>query len=79
MGEALGIAGYVGVGLLGMEVGGSFLRNVLPLGQTGSVLSSGTILLLNLCSGLAVAGGFVIAIYSFLQQTLEMRIRGEHE
>ena len=77
LGEALGIAGFVGVGFLGMARGGIFLRNVLPLGEAGSLLSSGTILLLNICSGLAVGGGFVVAIYSFLQQTLEMRIRKE--
>lgn len=76
-GEALGIAGFVGFGFLGLVVGGVFLRNVLPLGQTGSVLSSGTILGLNLCSALAVAGGFVSATFAFLEQTLEMRMQGE--
>jgi multicomponent Na+:H+ antiporter subunit B len=75
--EALGIVGFVGVGLLGLIIGGCFLRNVLPLGTTASVLSSGTILALNICSALAVCGGFVVAIHAFLQQTLEMRMHGE--
>jgi len=75
--EALGIAGFVGVGFLGLVMGGAFLRNVLPLGKTGSVLSSGTILALNICSALAVSGGFVVAVYSFLEQTLEVSMRSE--
>ena len=74
--EALGIAGFVGVGFLGLAMQGTFLRNVFPLGQTGGVLSSGMIFALNICSALAVSGGFVSAIYSFLEQTLETQLRG---
>ena len=76
LGEATGIASFVALGLAGLILGGAFLRNILPLGKAGSVLSSGTILALNLCSGLAVAGGFVTATYAFLEQTLEMRMQG---
>lgn len=77
IGEAAGIAAFVAVGFLGMALGGVFLRNVLPLGKTGSVLSSGTILALNICSAMAVAGGFVSAIFAFLEQTLDTRLRGD--
>jgi len=77
--EAGGIAGYVGFGLVGLVIGGAFLRNVLPLGETGSVLSSGMIFGLNICSALAVAGGFVSVMYAFLEQTLEMRMGGKGE
>ncbi len=76
-GEALGIGAFAGVGFLGLFIANAFLRNVWPLGTTGSVISSGTILALNLCSALAVSGGFVSAIYSFLEQTLEMRMEGD--
>lgn len=76
-GEASGIVGFVAIGFLGLIVGGTFLRNVLPLGETGNVISSGTILLLNFCSALAVAGGFVSAVYAFLEQTVEMRMEKE--
>jgi multicomponent Na+:H+ antiporter subunit B len=79
IGEAAGIAGYVGFGFLGLVLGGVFLRNVLPLGETGGVLSSGMIFGLNICSALAVAGGFVSVIYAFLEQTLEMRMGGKGE
>ena len=77
--EAAGITGFVGFGFLGLVAGGVFLRNVLPLGETGNVLSSGMILGLNICSALAVAGGLVSMIYAFLEQTLEMRMGGKGE
>lgn len=73
--EAAGIFGYIMVGLLGLLVGRAFLQNVLPLGQTGSIISGGTILLLNIATGIAVAGGFVELIYVFLEQTLEIKLR----
>lgn len=53
----------------------SFLRNVFPLGTTGTVNSGGLIPLLNLTTGLAVASGFVLLLQSFLEQTLELRLR----
>lgn len=77
--EATGIAGFVGFGFLGLVIGGAFLRNVLPLGETGSVLSSGMIFGLNICSALAVSGGFVSVTYAFLEQTVEMRMGGKSE
>ncbi len=72
--EALGAAGYALVGLLGIIASGAFLTNVLPLGEVGSVVSGGTIPLINLFTGLEVAAGFVLLLYAFLQSTLE---RGE--
>ncbi|MER6876519.1 MnhB domain-containing protein, partial [Amycolatopsis sp. NPDC000673] len=42
--EAAATGLYVVTGLMGLAVGGSFLSNVLPLGQFGSLLSSGTVL-----------------------------------
>ena len=77
MGEAAGIFAFVVIGLLGLMVGQEFLRNVLPLGETGTIFSGGTVPLLNLATGLAVAGGFISAIYSFLEQTIEMRMEGD--
>jgi len=73
--EGAGIFGFVLVGLLGLFVGGAFLQNLLPLGQTGSVISAGTVALLNIATGLAVSGGFVQLIYVFLEQTLEVKLR----
>lgn len=77
--EAAGIAGFIATGLLGMAAGISFLQNVLPLGKTGDFFSAGTLMPLNICTGMAVAGGFVSLIYSFLEQTIEMRMQGDKQ
>jgi multicomponent Na+:H+ antiporter subunit B len=75
--EAAGAAGYVAVGLLGVAAGAAFLANVLPLGEPGMLLSAGTIPVINLAVGLEVAGGFVLLLSEFLEQTLVIRRPGE--
>ncbi|HET6750745.1 MAG TPA: MnhB domain-containing protein [Actinomycetes bacterium] len=75
--ESSGAGGYVAVGLLGLAAGAAFLENVLPLGQPGALLSAGTIPLLNLAVGLEVAGGLVLLLSEFLEQTLVVRRPGE--
>jgi multicomponent Na+:H+ antiporter subunit B len=74
--ESTGAGGYVVIGLLGLVVGTSFLDNFLPLGQPGALLSSGTILPINLAVGLEVAGGFVLLLSEFLEQTLVVHQMG---
>jgi multicomponent Na+:H+ antiporter subunit B len=74
--EALGLGGFLCLGLPGMITGGSYLRNVLALGTTGDVFSGGMIPLINVCTGAAVGSGLVMVIYSFLEHTLEVRLRG---
>ena len=74
--EAAGAGGYLLIGFLGMIVGTHYLQNVFPLGKTGEVNSSGTILAISLATGLEVAAGFVLLLYSFLEQTLELRLKG---
>jgi multicomponent Na+:H+ antiporter subunit B len=75
LGEGTGAAGYVGVGLVGLGASVAFMKNFLPLGRAGDLLSSGTILVLNFAVGLAVAAGFVLLLTEFLEQTLEVRRR----
>lgn len=75
--EGAGIFAYVAIGLLGLALGGTFLQNVVPLGTTGKLFSSGTIFLLSLATGLAVASGFVHLLHAFLEQTLEMRSKAQ--
>jgi multicomponent Na+:H+ antiporter subunit B len=75
--ESSGAGGYVAVGLLGLAAGAAFLQNVLPLGQPGALFSAGTILPLNLAVGLEVAGGLVLLLSEFLEQTLVVRRPGE--
>ncbi|MGI9103207.1 MAG: MnhB domain-containing protein [Terriglobales bacterium] len=75
--EAVGAFGYVLIGLLGMAAGAAFLQNVLPLGQTGAIHSSGTIIVISISVGLEVAAGFVLLLHAFLEQTLEIRLGGQ--
>jgi multicomponent Na+:H+ antiporter subunit B len=74
---ATGTAGFVAVGLLGLAAGAAFLQNVLPLGQPGTLPSAGTIPLINLAVAVEVAGGFVLLLSEFLEQTLVLRRPGE--
>ena len=77
VGEAIGAGAYLAIGLAGLILGGSYLRNVAALGTTGTIHSGGTIALINLATGLEVAAGFVLLLYAFLEQSLEIRLRGQ--
>jgi multicomponent Na+:H+ antiporter subunit B len=77
LGECIGAAGFVLVGLAGLVAGAEFLRNVLPLGKPEQITSGGTIELLNLSVGLEIAGGFVVLISVFIEEALERRLRRE--
>ncbi|HET9596338.1 MAG TPA: MnhB domain-containing protein [Anaeromyxobacteraceae bacterium] len=71
--EGAGAAAFVGLGVAGLAAGGAFLQNVLPLGEPGDVLSSGTILAANLAVALEVAAGFVLLLSVFLEEALQRR------
>jgi multicomponent Na+:H+ antiporter subunit B len=73
--EAVGAAGYVLLGLVGLVAGATFLENVLPLGQVGALVSAGIVPLINVTVGLEVAAGFVLLLSAFLEQTLVLRER----
>ena len=77
LGEAGGALAFAAIGFAGWVIGQAFLQNILPLGQTGTIHSSGTILLISLATGLEVAGGFVLLLHAFLEQTLELRLGGK--
>ena len=71
--ESVGVGGYAAIGFVGLLTGQAFLTNVLPLGTTGQLNSSGTIVLINLVVGVAVAGGISLILAEFLEQTLRVR------
>jgi multicomponent Na+:H+ antiporter subunit B len=78
--EAVGVGGYVLIGLAGLVFGAAFLDNVVPLGPADPTLySGGTIPLINLATGLAVSGGFVLLLIAFLEETLELRLKGKNK
>ncbi len=74
--EAIGAAGFVGIGLLGLAAGSTFLDNVLPKGRVGMVFSAGTVPLINVSVGLEVAAGLVLLITNFLHQAIVLRRPG---
>ncbi len=67
--EAAGAGAYALIGLATLAATGAFLANALPLGQTGNLLSGGTIFLVNLAVGLEVSGGFILMFSEFLKET----------
>jgi multicomponent Na+:H+ antiporter subunit B len=71
--EAVGAGGYAVTGLISIAFGSAYLTNFIPLGQTGDVLSSGTIFLISVLTGLEVAGGLVVLMIAFFRQTLVYR------
>lgn len=66
--EALGVGAFAALAVGTVLTGHPALTNVLPLGKTGALLSSGTILFLNVAVGLAVAAGFSLIVLDFLRE-----------
>jgi multicomponent Na+:H+ antiporter subunit B len=67
--EAIGALVFVIAGFGPMIAGAHFLENTLPLGQPRALLSGGLILVENAGTALAVAGGFVLLLLEFLEET----------
>jgi multicomponent Na+:H+ antiporter subunit B len=69
MAEAAGALIFVFAGFGPMMAGAKFLENTLPLGQSRALISGGLILVANAGTALAVAGGFVLLLLEFLEET----------
>ena len=66
--EAAGVAVFPVLGFAGIVGAGSFLANVLPYGSFGQLLSSGSVLLLDVAVGIAVAAGGIVLLTHFFEQ-----------
>ncbi|HET9183912.1 MAG TPA: MnhB domain-containing protein [Candidatus Angelobacter sp.] len=77
--EAIGAGGYAVVGLVSVALGYQYLTNFIPLGETGDVLSSGTILLISFLTGIEVAAGIVVLMISFFRQAFVYRKDGAED
>lgn len=77
MGEVLGAAAFVVIGLLGLLGGGAFLRNLLPTGTLGNLFSGGSVALLNGAVGLEVACGMTVLLAQFLAQEITIVKTGD--
>jgi multicomponent Na+:H+ antiporter subunit B len=75
LGKAAGAGAFVLIGLGGLIFAGAYLENFLPLGTTGELISAGSIPLLSVAVGLEVAGGLVLLLSEFLEQTIVLRRR----
>jgi multicomponent Na+:H+ antiporter subunit B len=71
--ESGGAAGYALIGCLALATGAEFLKDVLPSAPVGSILSGGTVALIDLAVGFEVAGGLVLLLQSFFEETLMLR------
>ncbi|KUO40997.1 MAG: hypothetical protein AVW06_04790 [Hadesarchaea archaeon DG-33-1] len=65
--ESLGGLILVGLGLLGIVLGITFLKNVLPLGELGHIFSAGNLPVLNIGVSIKVAAGFLTIFYAMLR------------
>jgi multicomponent Na+:H+ antiporter subunit B len=65
--EAVGAGGYAVVGLAALTSGAAFLTNLFGLGATGTLVSSGSIALLNWASAIAVSCAMVLLFAEFLE------------
>ena len=68
--DAIGAAAYVLIGLGGLIFAGVYLKDFLPLGSPGQLLSGGIMPLNSIAVGLEVAGAFLLVWTEFLDQTM---------
>jgi multicomponent Na+:H+ antiporter subunit B len=69
-GEAAGMGAVVTLGIAGLVAGAGFLANILPVGQFGQLVSTGTVPLFSVAIGVEVASGVVVLLAQFLDQYL---------
>jgi multicomponent Na+:H+ antiporter subunit B len=65
--EGVGAGGYVIVGLAALASGTAFLTNLFGFGTTGTLLSSGSIALLNWAAAIAVSCAMLLLFAEFLE------------
>jgi multicomponent Na+:H+ antiporter subunit B len=68
--ESVGATAYTLIGVGGLIFAGVFLKNFVPLGTPGKLLSAGTMPLNSIAVGLEVTGAFLLTWTEFLDQSL---------
>jgi multicomponent Na+:H+ antiporter subunit B len=74
LGDAIGAAGFVGIGLATLALGASYLQNIVPLGATGQLTSAGFIPMINALVGLEVGSAVVLIVSEFLVQAESVEV-----
>jgi multicomponent Na+:H+ antiporter subunit B len=69
--EGVGAGGYALVGVATLATGSAFLADVLPLGRTGSLASTGTIAVLNGLAGLEVAAALALLFHELVEELMD--------
>lgn len=75
--EAVGAGSYALIGFIPLFAGIPFLSNILPLGITGNVFSSGNIALISACVGVEVTAAFLVVAYTYLEEVITGEIPEE--
>jgi multicomponent Na+:H+ antiporter subunit B len=68
--DAVGAVAYAMIGLGGLIFAGVYLKDFLPLGSSGKLLSAGMMPLNSIAVGLEVTGAFLMTWSEFLDQTM---------
>lgn len=69
--ECFGASAFAVVGIASAFAAGAFLKNAMALGQSGAIVSGGSIFLINACVFVEVACGFIFLLLVYLHQTCE--------
>lgn len=70
--ESVGAGAFAVVGVAALVVSVAFLANFLPFGSLRSLVSGGTVPLLNVAVGLEVASSIIVLLARFLEQAVEI-------
>jgi multicomponent Na+:H+ antiporter subunit B len=68
--EALGAGAYALLGVAPLGFGLPLLTNIVPLGQTGDVFSSGNIAIISACVGVEVTAAFLLVLFTYLEEII---------
>jgi multicomponent Na+:H+ antiporter subunit B len=68
--DSFGAAAYALIGLGGLIFAGVYLKNFLPFGSSGHLLSAGTMPLNSIAVGIEVTGAFLLTWTEFLDQDI---------
>lgn len=71
--DSIGAAAYALIGLGGLIFAGVYLKNFLPLGSSGHLLSAGTMPLNSIAVGIEVTGAFLLTWTEFSDQALTVQ------
>jgi multicomponent Na+:H+ antiporter subunit B len=75
--EGVGAGGYVVVGLAALASGSTFLANLFGPGTTGTLLSGGSIAVLNWTSAIAVTAAMLLVFAEFLETYVHPLVQEE--